>query len=1329
MTTILPTALPVTADAPCTPEPASAVESLLAGLWTDILSLEHVDAGADFLALAAGDPYDVATLVSRLCQLGFQIHPATVLAHPRLRDLAKVLGRCTVPSAASGAGMPLGVSRNEDSACEPAGARARASDSGPVATTLRASTAMRTPTPTPTPTSTPTSTPISQPLAEPTRPFRFTAELPGAHASGESTVETAVVDLGLSVSAVIDADDHQAPHHAVTLHLALALALSRCSGQSTVFFASAAGAAWRPVVVDLAANSVCAAASSISEQLARPPQTSLDDTGLPFAPVVGLRITPALAAAGRRVDVEHAPVPAVIMPAVIIDAARSTEGWTLSATGHPTAQPRRLLDYLGCALARLPANATAAPAASAASSASAAPAAPAAPAVALDVMPEAERRQLDRFAQGPGRNGHGGPSIGAWFERQARATPDAMALVCGETRLSYAELDDRAARLGGWLRRRGAAHGDRIGLCVARGVDMVVAQLAILKLGAAYVPLDPSFPRERLAFMAGDADLALLVSDSRSIDILPWPPERTVLVDRDRRAIEGCDPLVSGSVTDVSSGSGNVEDAPTGRGTIDIVPAGGGKGAGIRADDPAYLIYTSGSTGKPKGVVVTHGNVTNFIDAIQARPGLRASDRLLAVTTLSFDIHVLELLAPLCSGACVVLADTVEASSGPALQDLIARHRVTMLQATPSTWHLMLDAGWNGTPGLVGLIGGEALSRELAHQLLPRTAALWNLYGPTEATVWSHVWQVDDRATEMAIGTPLANVTGRVIDAAGRLCPIGVAGELWIGGAGVAAGYWHRDALTQERFLPDPSCPGGRVYRTGDLVCWLEQGDVRHLGRMDHQVKLRGHRIELGEIEAAIEASPAVAECLCVVRPDPGGEPRLVAYARCGAPLDVSALLADIARVLPDYMVPAHVVALASLPLLPNGKVDRSALPDPVWTVHAGSDRDAPGGPVETALAAIWAEVLKLDRIGRHDNFFELGGHSLTAMRVMTRVEKRFGRTLRLASLFEAPTLAAQAQLIAAVVLPGSTARSAVVPIQRRGARPPIFFVSGYGGPILLLQNLARELGPDQPLFLLDFAALTGAGESDTLEAAATALIGHLRAWQPNGPYHLAGYSLGAPVVYEMGQQLLAAGQQVPMLAMLDRFAPGHPHSPSFLRRILLHLRASCRRGPRGAAAYLGFFAARLARRLARRIGLPVAAHQRGEDLEVVTLNLDPATVGLGRASDHYVFRPYPGPLMFIRVADLSDRAIGTVEPDPVGGWLELAPAARPIGMVPGTHTTLLFPEHARQVAGLLVRCMEMARNDVASAAEPGKSPPDLPRGLPHGEPASATAEPQDVVV
>ena len=563
--------------------------------------------------------------------------------------------------------------------------------------------------------------------------------------------------------------------------------------------------------------------------------------------------------------------------------------------------------------------------------------------------------------------------------------------------LSYAELRSRSQRLARHLRGRGISRGALVGLCVERSLDMVVAQLAILRAGAAYVPLDPSYPVERLEMMAEDAELALVVTDSSLEHTLGWPDDKRVLLDLDAAAIA--------AQSDADFDSDSMLDA--------------------RSEDPAYVIYTSGSTGKPKGVVVPHRSVVNFLASMAAEPGISANDVLIAVTTLSFDIAVLELLAPLSVGAEVVLARREEAADGRSLRQLVETHRATLMQATPSTWRLLIDAGWQGGADFKALVGGEALPLDLAQQLLARCGELWNMYGPTETTVWSTCWRVVQPELGITIGRAIANTQVHVLDAHGASCPIGGIGEIYIGGAGVALGYLNRPDLTSERFVADPFNPGATMYRTGDRGRWRHDGLLEHLGRLDHQVKVRGHRIELGEIEAALAGHQQVAHATVIVREDRPGDVRLVAYVVArGEPAAPAALREHLRATLPDYMLPQHYVDLAALPLLPNGKTNRQALPAPALNqalATSSAAQDTPKTPLEREIAAVWQELLGVAEVGLRDNFFDLGGHSLLAMRAAHEVEKRIGVTLSLKSLiFESlgqisshqfPAAAAQAQV------------------------------------------------------------------------------------------------------------------------------------------------------------------------------------------------------------------------------------------------------------------------------------------------------------------------------
>ena len=536
--------------------------------------------------------------------------------------------------------------------------------------------------------------------------------------------------------------------------------------------------------------------------------------------------------------------------------------------------------------------------------------------------------------------------------------------------LSHAQLDAKSNRLAHELRRRGIARGALVGLCVERSNAMVVAQLAVLKSGAAYVPLDPVYPPERLSMMAEDAQFALLVTQSAHASALNWSRANSLWLDED---------------------GANIEAHPD-------TPLAPDASLDAGPDDRAYVIYTSGSTGKPKGVAVPHGAVLNFLASMAREPGMSADDRVLAVTTLSFDIAVLELLLPLSVGATIILASTEQAQDGRVLRACLEEHQATVMQATPSTWRMLLEAGWQGTPRFKALIGGEALPLDLAQQLLARTGELWNMYGPTETTVWSTLWRVVKPEAGICIGRPIANTQVHVLDEAGRLCPIGVPGEICIGGDGVALGYLHRPELTAERFVADPfrATPGARMYRTGDLGRWRYDGQLEHQGRLDHQVKIRGHRIELGEIEANLGSFAGVARVVVISREDLPGDTRIVAYVvPRGAMPAASELREHVRAVLPQYMLPQHFVQIESVPLLPNGKLDRSKLPKPSEAKEVvKSAPDALDTDLERGIAQIWQHLLNIESVGRSDNFFDLGGHSLLAMRAVSEIEKSLGVNL-----------------------------------------------------------------------------------------------------------------------------------------------------------------------------------------------------------------------------------------------------------------------------------------------------------------------------------------------
>ncbi len=570
---------------------------------------------------------------------------------------------------------------------------------------------------------------------------------------------------------------------------------------------------------------------------------------------------------------------------------------------------------------------------------------------------------------------HPPASIIQLFEQQVAETPDALAVIFGAQQTTYAELNARSNQLARHLQEMGIEHGALVGLLLERSTDLVVALLGILKAGAAYLPLDPYFPAERLALTVTDAKLKYLITNSTLTDLVPHETMTVLSLDE------------ASAIADKSTD--NLEGT-------------------VPADSLAYVIYTSGSTGRPKGIAITHRSVTNFLRSMQREPGLTAEDRVLAITTLSFDIAVLELLLPLTTGAATMILSRDESADAVLLSKAIERD-VTVMQATPATWRMLIDAGWDGRPALKALVGGEALSPSLMHELLPRVGELWNMYGPTETTVWSTLWKVPSDTARISIGKPLANTQVYVLDSKLRPVPPGVAGELFIGGQGLALGYWKQPALTAERFLPDPfgGTKGGRLYRTGDVVIRRAAGELEYAGRADAQVKIRGFRIELGDVETALMSHPSVVQSVVIAREwGKHAGLRLAAYivSAEGSNTTSAELRTYLRTLLPDYMIPSGFVFLAQLPLTPNGKIDRKLLPEPE-AVNDQSPTVSDATQFEELLAEIWRELLAAENISAHSNFFELGGHSLLATQVIARVREMFNVELSLRTLFENPTI------------------------------------------------------------------------------------------------------------------------------------------------------------------------------------------------------------------------------------------------------------------------------------------------------------------------------------
>ncbi len=699
------------------------------------------------------------------------------------------------------------------------------------------------------------------------------------------------------------------------------------------------------------------------------------------------------------------------------------------------------------------------------------------------------------------------------LEQQAERAPDQVALVFEQKSLTYGELNRRANQLAHHLRERGVGPDVLVGLLVERSLEMVVGILGILKAGGAYVPLDPAFPQNRLAYMVENSKMNVLLTHCRLDKSVSNLPPVVVHLDSDW--------------SEIAQNSTASKGLPH-----------------IGADCLAYVLYTSGSTGKPKGVAIPHSAIVNFLVSMQHTPGFSKTDTLLAVTTLSFDIAGLELHLPLLTGGKVVIASTADSHDPQRLMERIQQSGCTVLQATPATFRVLLQANWNGAAHLKLLCGGEPLLPDLAGYLLERCAELWNMYGPTETTVWSTVYRVTDIESQIPIGKPIANTQVYVLDRRLNLVPIGVIGELYIGGDGLARGYLYRDELTRERFLPSPFVPEVNLYRTGDLARWLSDGNLQCLGRVDNQVKIRGFRIELSEIETVLNSYANLGQSAVIAREDTSGEKRLIAYVEGKASVipSVSELRAHLEKELPSYMVPTAFVPMEKLPLTPNGKIDRKSLPARVENLAVGNSYVPPNDPVERLLAHMWARILKVPRVGVHDNFFELGGHSLLAVRVVTEVEKLCHIRLPLSTLFEAPTISNLANVIRKHSW--SPSWSSLVPIRSNGSRPPLFLMHSHGGNTLEYHLLANLLEPDQPVYTLQARGLDGhIVINSTIEEMAAAYVEELRTVQPEGPYFVGGYCLGGLLALEAAQQLTAAGEKVGLVILIQSM---HPQSGYF---------------------------------------------------------------------------------------------------------------------------------------------------------------------------------------
>ena len=758
----------------------------------------------------------------------------------------------------------------------------------------------------------------------------------------------------------------------------------------------------------------------------------------------------------------------------------------------------------------------------------------------LDLLSEGERAEILAEGRAPEEGAAFTPVHRRIAESAARA-PEDPAVIDGDVTLSYRELEGRANRLARHLRALGIEPESVVGVALDRSPDLIVALLAILKIGAAYVPLDPGYPAERLGFVLDDSRAAMLVSTRSVLERLPILADRTLaVVDLDTHAAEiaGC-------------GAENLE--------VPVAP-----------ESLAYLIYTSGSTSKPKGAMVPHGALANYVDAFRDEHALGPADRVLQFASISFDTSAEEIYPCLASGAALVLRSDAMLGLTEDFLRLCDEQGITVLDLPTAFWHGLvarLEESPQPLPPRVRLvvIGGErALPERVAawRDLARPEARLFNTYGPTEATIVATRADLSstplDAAGEVPIGFPVRNVSAWVLDPALNLAPSGFDGELWVGGAGVARGYAGRPDLTAERFMPDPwsGRSGARLYRTGDLVRRTSARGLEFVGRMDQQVKIRGFRVEMREVEVELAEHPAVAEAVVVAREDRPGDRRLIAYVvpRQGRAAPAQELRRFLLNRLPEFMVPASFVTLKTLPLTPSGKIDRRALPAPGRLERETADHVPPRHLSEETIAAIWRDLLGIDRVGAYDDFFALGGHSLLLPQLLHRLRATFRVEVPLRLLFEQSTLERMALNVEALLIEeiGKEVQNgeAGAPMPRclveitpaaPGARPPFFCVHPVAGDVLAFFPLARWLGPDQPFFGLQEPGLEdGCDPLTSIEAMAAEYLGAVRRVQPAGPYRLGGWSLGGLVAFEMAQQLRTQGEEVALLSIIDT-APGIP--------------------------------------------------------------------------------------------------------------------------------------------------------------------------------------------
>ena len=899
---------------------------------------------------------------------------------------------------------------------------------------------------------------------------------------------------------------------------------------------------------------------------------------------------------------------------------------------------------------------------------------PQAPVSQLPLLPAEERQQLlvdwnaTAVAVPPG-------CVHELFEAQAAALPEAVAAMADGEYVTYGELNRQADQVAGYLREAGVGPEVLVGVCLRRSLRRLAAVLGVLKAGGAYLPLDPAHPAERLGFMISDASAAMVLAEQATVSALGELATPVVCLDT------GWEQVSSGSDT--------------------VAPAR------VTARNLAYVMYTSGSTGRPKGVLIEHRSVVNYVASQVTIFGVRPDDRVLQLASLSFDVSVFEMFVTLTAGATLCLA-TEQALGSPAKLAALLRDQRISLALLPPPVASLLAGEADRLPELrVVIVGGEACTAELVRAWLRPGRRFFNGYGPTEATVAVTLAQCRGDEPTPPIGRPMPNQQVYVLDGQRGPVPVGVAGQLYLGGVGLARGYLNRPALTAARFIPHPFVAGERVYATGDLVRYLPDGNLVFLGRVDDQVKIRGFRVELGEIETVLRACSGVRQAVVVARDDLGAQRHLVGYVTvepAAGRVSPTELRRQLAGRLPGYMVPAQVMVLDTLPLTPSGKLDRAALPAPALGDDRERDdreeRPAPRTAVESAVTELFAEVLGVGAVGVDDGFFELGGNSLQALQLVSRLHGTLGVEVDVVDIFQAPTPAALAATVAALPQGTTATRAEPSPAGRLvrltpgpttpmtpGAEPdPLFLVHPVSGTVHAYAALAAHLAGTHTVYGIEAGGLQAGGlqaggsgwvPHASVEDMALAYLPAIRRVQPHGPYRLGGWSMGGLVAFEIAHRLEAAGEQVALLTLLDTAFPGAPHPPISDGGLATLYAADAAAGLGLAfAPPPGFSSWPVADQLhwmADHLGLAAPGHDGQPEMarRFAVFKANVAAVG--------GYRP-----VAVRVPTLVISAVGS--PDHTAAWAATVSGECTVVQVPGDHYTLLEPPAVQQVAAALRR-------------------------------------------